>query len=275
MFAIPGWFAACARTGSSAVAPVELGERPRLVLHVSDDQARRLRLGEHLGLFLMHGRDDELAWLAACELACATTSELKDCGLDLARVHAVLFVPGEQPIAALEGSFPVEDIYAAPPGERTIEFDPERLDRRLRPRAEANHAWIASQLAKSLGPGSRAFESGCARERAAQGSLPVDQRPSNACALATPFLALEQAARMPDRRAEWESLLADVVRERWTKASPEGSSWGTRGGCEVEYENPPPKFQQINIACGIGFTPEYSRRFLRLFSAAELAGLDD
>jgi hypothetical protein len=272
LFAIPGWFAACARTGSGANAQLEAGDRPRLVLHVPDDLVRRERLGPILGLFLLHGADAELAPLATCDIECATTLQLDYRGFDLGKVHAVLFVPGEPSIVALEGSFSFEDLYAATEGEPTREWSNQLLDKLLRERTKANNAWIAAQLAKVLGPGSRAFELGCARERERQGDLPAGQRPSVECALATPFLSIAQAALDSSQNVEWNGLLASIVRERWTTASPKGSSWASSHGCGTTFESPPPADVRVVMACGMGHTPELTRRFLYLFSAEELRG---
>jgi hypothetical protein len=271
LFAIPGWFAACQRADSSQVGQLEPGERPRLVLHVPDDEARRDTLGLLLGLFLMHGDDAELAWLAACDIECATTLQLDYRGFDLSRVHALLFVPGEPPVVALEGNFPFEDLYAVPDDERNVEWSNQLLDKRLRTRTTANNTWIAAQLAKVLGPGSRAFELGCARERERFGELPVGQQPSFECALSTPFLSADKAAQRPSQSVEWSGALASVVRERWRSISPKGSSWAGSHGCGLDLETPPPSRELLLYACGMGHSPEFTRRFLYLFTADERA----
>lgn len=271
LFVIPGWFAACSRTGSSPVGQLEAGDKPRLVLHAPDEGARREILGLLLGLFLMHGDDAELAWLAGCDIECATTLQLDYRGFDLGKVHAVLFVPGEPPVVALEGSFPFEDLYAATEGEPTREWSSATMNAQLRARTKANNAWIAAQLAKVLGPGSRAFELGCARERERSGDLPVGQQPSFECALATPFLSIAQSARQPTQSVEWSGALASVVRERWRTISPQGSSWAKSGGCGLNLETPPPSRELVAYACGMGHSPEFTQRFLYLFSADERA----
>ncbi|MCY3003756.1 MAG: hypothetical protein NTV21_18320 [Planctomycetota bacterium] len=274
LFVIPGWFAACARTDSKQVGQLEPGQRPRLVLHTPDDEARREVLGTLLGLYLMHAEDAELAWLAACDIECATTLQLDYRGFDLKRVHAVLFVPGEPPVAAIEGDFPYENLYAAPEGEPTREWSNAKLDVQLRARTKTNNAWIAAQLAKVLGPGSRASELGCARERERFGDLPIGQQPSFECALSTPFLSAAKAAQRPSQRVEWSGALASVVRERWRTISPQGSSWASYHGCGVDLETPPPSRELMTMACGIGHSPQYTRRFLYLFSADERAEFD-
>jgi hypothetical protein len=277
LFAIPGWFAACARTKALAVEPPPdvPDARPLLVLHVSDDLERRWRLGEIFGLFLMHGRDAELAALATCDLACATTAELKDCGLDLAQVHALVLAPGAQPAVALEGEFPFEDIHADPEDELAFEWSKENLDKLMRANAEANYAWIAEQLGRALGPGSVAFEFGCRLERQRHGELGDGATPTLERALARPFLALERAERLPEQRAEWQRALAGVTRERWVRASPKGSSWANAGFCGRRYENLPSAARQVSRMCGMAQTPEYTRRFLYLFTADERAGIVD
>lgn len=271
LFAIPGWFAACARTERS---PVQPSERPVLVLRVHDDVSLRRQLGESFGLYLIHGTDEQLAWLATCDLACATTDELESHGLDLTGVHALLLCPGAAPRVVLCGEFPSVRLEGEAQEARapTPMWGSPEENQLLRSRAEADYAWIAEQLVEALGPGSSAFEWGCARDRRAAGELPTGATPTFTRALETPFLALEQAARSSARRAAWNAELASVVHERWRSTAPQGSSWSSYSGCGIEFENLPAASEALAVACGMGHVPEYSRRFLYLFNADERAG---
>ncbi|MCY3003759.1 MAG: hypothetical protein NTV21_18335 [Planctomycetota bacterium] len=266
LFAIPGWFAACARTETGTNEPaVDVADgRPLLVLHVADDAQRRWQLGFWFGNFLLHGEPAELAPLATCDLACATTKELEDCGLDLQGVDAILKLPGEAPVVALAGKYPDDEPdWMYRPGEG----DPNA---RLAQAMRLNHAWMAAQLAKVLGAGSLAFERGLARERAARRGFDSAEAPSAERARSAPCHALAAAAIDVARRDEWVKELATYAVHRWSDEGPSGSSWATNLGCGDNLERPL-SADNYGIDCGMGYIPEIGQRFLHLFSAEELA----
>jgi hypothetical protein len=264
LFAIPGWFAACARprpaVGLPAPGPDE--NRPRLLLHVSNDEARRWRLGQVFGIFLMRGAPEELAPLATCELRCATTTDLEAWGVDLTEAHAILDVRGQAPAIALRGNFPNEDYDSSA-------FEPD--DRRYAERVHGNHRWIAAQLAQALGPGSPAFERGLARERAAGLGFDANASPSPERVSSAPCHSLAAAQANPSTREAWHKALATFAVDRWLDEAPAGSSWATTYGCAETLEKPLHE-EQLSIRCGMGHVPAMGRRFLHLFSVEELHG---
>jgi hypothetical protein len=273
LFVVPGWFAACQRARDSERTSFGPGERPLLLLHVSDDWQRRDQLGEVFGVFLLNASDEELALLATCDIACATTAELERAGVESANVHAVLQAPGEPALAAIAGEipFPVYNPYVFRLGEPQPEPITESFDDWIVPRVAVNHAWLSAQLARALGPGSRAFELGLARDAVARGPVSADVAPTSERATATPCLAFEQAQRHPEHRSEWLLLLATQVRDRWSVVGPPGSGWARGGGCgeELELPSPAPSWQvgprlpSLMVGCGQAYIPEISRRFLR------------
>ncbi|MCY3003757.1 MAG: hypothetical protein NTV21_18325 [Planctomycetota bacterium] len=274
LFAIPGWFAACQGGRREQLLESDDGGRTQLVLKVSDGATVSAELGEFFGIFLLHASDAQLAPLATCELTCAHAEELAGCGLSLQGVHAIVRVSGEAPVVALSGRFPYSTYTDNVPGEPEAEWDPALIGERFERRSAIQHAWIAKQLASVLGPGSSALARGCARERAAHGELPADARPSLELARTRPCLALERSALSPKQRVAWEAALAGVVRERWSVASPEGSSWVTDTGCGFRFENVPLN-PHSGIACGMAFLAPAARRFLYFLTAEQRAALDD
>lgn len=157
-----------------------------------------------------------MALLATCDIACATTAELERAGVESANVHAVLQAPGEPALAAIAGEipFPVYNPYVFRLGEPQPEPITESFDDWIVPRVAVNHAWLSAQLARALGPASRAFELGLARDAVARGPVSADVAPASERATATPCLAFEQAQRHPEHRSEWLLLLATQVRDR-------------------------------------------------------------
>ena len=275
LFAIPGWFAACQRARHSEMTALAPDERPLLLLNVVDDQRQREVLGEVFGIFLLHAADEELALLATCDIACATTAEIEGMGLDVAAVHAVLQVPGEPALAVVQGKFPFTsyDPYAPHNEETAVEAFSGDGNEWVLSRVAANHAWIAAQLARALGMGSKAFELGLARDVAAHGPHPDGVTPTHERAVATPCLAFERASAKPEQRREWLRLLAEQVRDRWSVLGPPGSSWLTLSGCGGTLEPPPPvpswgpglRFPALAMQCGLGFVHPIASRFLSFY----------
>jgi hypothetical protein len=78
---------------------------------------------------------------------------------------------------------------------------------------------------------------------------------------------------------------ADVVKERLVKRPPDGAHWATSSGCGVKVEDTPEEIAEkerrraearkrgvflfdriVAVGCGMGHTPEKSRRFLHFFA---------
>lgn len=233
-----------------------------LVLHVADDEGRRRRLGQLFGVFLLRGEPADLAPLATCELACATTAELAGCGEDLSKLKALLKTSEHGEVVALSGEFPFEE-----PSDQ--DSDPYGLA--FAESVRKNLAWMAAQLAKVLGPGSAAFEAGLARERAAGLGFDASATPSPGRASSAPCHALAAAAANPATREAWNLELTNFAVNRWFDAAPRGSSWATNRGC-VEVIESRRRDEQLSTKCGMGHVPPIAQRFLYLFSAEELRG---
>lgn len=262
LFAIPGWFAACQRAeqGSEKGGGGVGGGGVRLVLHVEKDLERRERLGDLFGSFLMKARIEEQAPLATCEIACATTEELAGLGIELDGVLAVLMVPGKKPIAALAEL--VEPGTQDADGSAEVDYDVSM---------RSDHERLAAQLARALGPGSAALDYGVEREHARLGALPAGSDPSVELARTRPCQALRAAQRDPEQREAWLLQLALVVRDRWTRQAPAGSTWVERHGCGLEWGQPNPN-EALGALCGMGDVPEYAKRFLHFYSGDEPTG---
>lgn len=246
--------------------------RPLLALHVPDDEDAADAFGTLFGIFLLRATDAECAWLAGCDLACASTRELHRWGVDPRGVHAAILSAVAEPTIALAGPAPFADYREQLPGETESVFDEDAIERRFRERFPVNHAWIALQLAVALGPGTPLADLACARERSARGELDENEVPSFERAVATPFLVRERIARRPQERAEWNRRLTASVRDRWGSVAPKDSTWTFSGGCGHYYEVPPPHYLRVSGTCGNGHVPEPAQRFLHFYTEAELHG---
>ncbi len=262
LFAIPGWFAACQRAeqGGEKGGGGADGEVVKLVLQVEKDEGRRARLGELFGSFLTKARIEEQAPLATCEITCATTEELAGLGIELEGVLAVLTIPGAKPVAAIVERDESGTLWPGPDSD--AEYDQEM--RRA-------HAKLAAQLARALAPGSAALDWGIERERAQVGVLPTDRYPTAELARTRPCQALRAADRHAELRDAWLLQLALVVRNRWSKQAPAGSTWAEDHGCGVSYELPDGT-EALGVLCGMGDVPEYAKRFLHFYSDDERTG---
>src|SRR5947207_18947 len=101
---LPGWITACRSAQGTPSPPTDAVEpsgdgRALLILHVEDDEGRANEFGWLVGTFLLHARDEQVALLAGCDLACATTHELVERAPECAvrkDVRAVVVRSGEQ-----------------------------------------------------------------------------------------------------------------------------------------------------------------------------------
>lgn len=246
--------------------------RPLLALHVPDDEDAAEAFGILFGIFLLAASDAECAWLAGCELACASTRELRRWGVEPRGIHAVILSAVAEPTIVLAGPAPFADYREQLPGESDEGSRSDAIERRFRERSPVNHDWIARRLAAALGPGTPLADLACTRERAATGELDENEPPSFERAVATPFLVRERIARRPQERAEWNRRLTASVRDRWANVAPENSTWTISTGCGYYYEIPPPHDPRMSGACGMGHVPERAQRFLHFYTEAELHG---
>jgi hypothetical protein len=235
--------------------------KPLLVLVIPAGKAGRFTRGEIFGALLNHGGRGAYLDLALCEIACATVADAK---LQLPGLK----VEGE-PLMLL-----VETDCATPrstPVDPQIRYDisskdGDKEDELVKARLEQ----VVASLRAAVAPDAKALAS---RAALAESRLPADEVKAIHAAVAdgkTPQpQALERAPAIVRARAEdpvagrQEILdaLAAATEKRVTGPPPAGAKWAHSGGCGIRFEG-----EASGVACGMGYTPELSQRFLWFFT---------
>jgi len=241
--------------------------KPLLVFVIpTDDRAKFLR-GQAFGELLNHGSDVQLAPLACFDVACRKLSELDPNWRG---------DPENEPLMVLVD----RDSGALLPLDGPLPGDPEdfgsRPDGDVEARIDARIAALAALIAGAA-DGAHLTEQAC-RERA--GLPPGDLRrlgelPHSLGELQPTDVDLAPAtttllARSADAatREHLTALLAAAVRTRLCEQRIDGAPWARATGCGVVVEGEPRDSGDSGnsgIMCGMGFTPDRSRRFLKFF----------
>jgi hypothetical protein len=79
------------------------------------------------------------------------------------------------------------------------------------------------------------------------------------------------AVALRDALGPADPKLAAKVRARLSEHEVPGSRWAIAGGCGMTFEHPTKEEEEneVGVACGMGFVPEKSRRFLFLLAQAD------
>ncbi|HEX5136459.1 MAG TPA: twin-arginine translocation signal domain-containing protein [Planctomycetota bacterium] len=234
--------------------------KPLLVLVFPEGKGRQYHRGQIFGALLNHGGIHAYLDLALCELTCATMDDLR---------HHEIDVPGEPLMVLLESGFPrptatpidvgvVEDL---PDG---FDVGPQRVDRMAEERMYA----VASALHDGLFTTPLA-----ARARYAESRLPRPEVDSLHAALEAGRIpdhaALDRGAAIvrafghAERNGDLLAALADAAALRLQGAPPAGAKWARATGCGTLIEGEP---DDRGYACGMGFVPDVSKRFLWFYT---------
>lgn len=235
--------------------------KPTLVFVIpSDDRAQYLR-GHAFGELLNHGSDAQLAPLACFDVICRKVTDLGPRwrgGL----LHEPLLIvddPKVDTMLAFDAplSTPPEGVYDETPAQEEA-----RIDARIA---------VLARLVAEAADGARLTAQAC-RERA---GLPpsdlrrIDELPHSLGELqphevdrapATTTLIAREAE--PVVRQHLTALLAAGVRSRLCDQRIDGAPWARATGCGTRVEG---EERNSGIMCGMGHTPERSRRFLMFF----------
>jgi len=289
--ALPAWMASCYQAGGKRAAWSEIegdegpvltawrtareAGKPLLVLTIPADDALRWEWGQAWGEALNHGSPELLADLALCEVVCAELSEvrkslpgLRDLPDGLAPEPAGLLIETEFGLSVpiMTEISPIEQPGWGEP-EQT-----ERYEHAVRARIEL----LGEGLRSVLLPDTptlryRARLAASVYEQSHEDSLPsewFDGRQIDPTlverAKQVPAV-LRLAAQDHPRREAMIELLAGFSISRLRLDAPAGTRWASSTGCGVEVENPIGK-ESPGYACGMGHTPEISRRFLYFFA---------
>lgn len=265
---------AAATTVAEARAHARERRRPFIAFVVPDDDAGKRTRGQLLGEFLMNGTEEQLAPLAACELAAVPVEELRKSGA--VKAGALPLAVRIEPAMGPGGELATVEATTAPAPKRgtgDAGEDERAIDERVR--------FVAAQLATLTGAGDAAL----LRRRAlvAAAVLSPDERArldgaGDARAIeALPLGLVERGASIlqaraieasPSVRAAIVRALGRSVAARVRGGRVPGSHWARASSCgldEVEGMPEPPE-EVISMDCGMGHVPPRAQRFLYFYT---------
>ena len=235
--------------------------KPMLVLVIPTDDSAKYINGQAFGELLNNGSDEQLAPLACFDVACRKLAELDPNWRG---------DPSQEPLMVLvdRDSGTLLALNCVLPG------DPEDLGSRpdsdVEARIDARIAAIAGLIAGAA-DGARLAAQACS-ERAGlpPGDLRrIDELPESLgelqpidVDLAPATTTLLARSADPIMREHLTALLAAAARSRLCDRRIEGAPWARATGCGVVVEG---EARDSGIMCGMGFTPERSRRFLKFY----------
>jgi hypothetical protein len=272
--------------------------KPLLVLAIPTDNGAKWDRGRHLGEWLNHGSDRDLAALACAEVVCARMDAVRQLfpsapsgepamllahvDRSPARLGIVLQAFEEHEPAAWQRPDREDlDSLADEDKERYwAEYHKRRLaddDASVQPCIDRTGAAIreavlgdavqlqhrADGLWERLGAGDR---------QAAEQVLGGRELPAQPGILAVaPLLA---AAAAKDRMVEkrMTQLLADAARAAYSQQRIPGSKWAVSSGCGTIVEGDE---TDVAFGCGMGHVPRKSERFLYFFSKPPYSGAEE
>ncbi len=279
VISLPGWMQACGsrrdggggesaglpafdgrpRSTEEALARAKALGRPLLVFVVPADLNMRHERGDLLGVYINRADVEPMADLALCEIWCAQPAEIRsriarDLAADDASLAVLVEADGKPPVL-VTGEVPA--LFPAP-GEdwRDEAKRVEKAKRRSQVLFERLHAVLAADADMI----ERRSKLACAcvfdKTTVKQDHVAV---PSAQLAEQVPAWVRMRAETFPETRAGCMKLLSDVAIRRWRAVPPPRTQWVRSHGCGVEIEGDE---GGPRVACGMGYTPEFSSRFL-------------
>lgn len=253
------------RDVAAAVRAARARCRPLLIFLNApyQEDVRPGRLLSELGVLIQHASGEDGADLAMCDLFCARRDRIPAnvlAGQEIPPRTLVVRVDEEgSPCRFLESIADLDDPAAE---ERRYSFDVFEDEVRARSMA------IAAGLRAFLIPDTMTLRRWAVRQRewalASAGvseSGPMtdtDVPTSRQTELAPAWVRWRAETAAPAERAVLVEMLSNETARRWRKVAPPGTSWARSMGCGVDVEGREPS----GVLCGMGFTPEYSQRFL-------------
>lgn len=270
--------------------------KPLLVLVVPTEQRDSWARGELLGALLNHGGDGVLQDLALCELACATSAEVRAAVGDPApapadrpeplmllvepptTVERARLVALQSDVTSLPNDLPRGGAVAAENEAGKSETEQaqtwqERMaahERASRACVDAVAKLLHEAVAKDVGQIAARADVNRAALTPAQiaqvdGYCAGGAAPSEGLLLQAAAV-VRMAALAPRRRGDAERLLsalAGSARAQWVTQPVPGARWASSDGCGMDIEGE--KNNLGAIACGMGFVPPLGRRFLYFY----------
>lgn len=253
------------RVVAAAVRAARARCRPLLIFLNSpySEDARNGELLSELGVLIQHACSEDGADLAMCDLHCARRDQIPAgvlAGQAIPSRALVVLVDEEgRPCRFLESIADLDD--PSVPAKR-LSIDVPDEDVRARSMA------VAAGLRAFLIPDTMTLRRWAVRQREwALGSAGVsesgpmtdtDVPTARQTELAPAWVRWRAETAAPAERAALVEMLSNETARRWRKVAPPGTLWARSMGCGVDVEGREPS----GVLCGMGFTPEYSQRFL-------------
>lgn len=290
---IPGWIArafgqdipthgespvAPARAPTTSVATLSAAYReaqrlgkPLLVLVVPDEQSgESWSRARAFGELLNHGNDDAMIALSLTHVVCAKMSELRQLVPTApAGEPMMVLVETDHVPAAVHGIDP-RLVFDAP-GGRSDDWD-ERIAREDRG-VDQRLAQLTRELVNTVAPSAAVLTARAqlarshasarvlaAANRAIVGGPRLDGPIADSVAA---VIALAAQSAAPAVQRSLRQSLVNGAQARLRDARVPGSMWAVSGGCGTTIEGVQ---ESIGVGCGMGSTPERSRRFLFFFT---------
>jgi hypothetical protein len=241
--------------------------KPLLLLVVPGKDDAKYERGSLFGEWIIHGGRDAQEELLCCEIACATMAEahkaLPGVALPAGEPLMVLLETKDGKLAgtAVDPELPAIVLERAADENRTE----QALRNRIALVAQAVHKEILPEktsIEERAGTNHRALPE---FERASLTALVEGTGIAEAQVVARGAAFLRFAAAKSasaDARKRIRDALAEAYKTCVLDARPSGAKWAESCGCGVTVEGD----AGPGVACGMGYVPELSRRFLWFFT---------
>jgi hypothetical protein len=257
-------------TARAALERARDRRRPFVAIVIPEDDDGKRTRGELFGEYLMNATEEQLAPLAACELAAVPIEELRT-SVKLTGVPLALRIEPSGEVATVGAE-------VAPPrvGAKRAMSDEAGAERVIDERV----AFVAQQMATLtghrdaallrrralvaaalLGADERARLDGAGDARA------IDALPLGLVERGAPILEARATEASPTVRAAILRALGRSVAARVRGGRVPGSHWARASGCGLdEVEGMPERGEVIAMDCGMGHVPPRASRFLYFYS---------
>jgi len=237
--------------------------KPLLVFVVPAKTGDRFGQGQIFGALLNFGSKEALADLALCEVVCAKTETVRDTleiKKDLGKPLMILVETSTRSgVTVIAPELPKISFGRGGGGESGEAKERERLklvERAIRQAVVPN--------AKVLDARARDARIALGEEKSAVLIKTLgDGTPDEDALRRGAAIVRFKAESDPDHRGAWVAALAATTEKQLKKGIPEGARWANFCGCGVEVEG---EKDSLGVACGMGYVPELSQRFLYFYT---------
>ena len=249
--------------------------KPMLVLVIPEVEDDRWERGTLFGQFLNHGGRGVLANMALCETVCAKLSDVRRIVPDAPNKDAIMVlvetdtVPAQVVVLNPEIPDSPSDIFRwSGDYDEGIQSEDTIIEARIDVLRQALREALvpdALTLRRRAGQAASALEP-------AEVNLLLDAATTRSeldpevVYRGAALVALAAAMGSPGAQDTLTQVLADAAAEQLTLTRPAGARWANHGGCGMSIEGETSPF---GYACGMGYVPAKSRRFLYFFAPTD------